>query len=261
MYVGAIDGKRQFGTTVTTMNAIIISRAILTTCVLSSVTIWDSVRGRLTLDRGDEIVREWSRRLLKQVDVHLNITGLDNIDPRQTYVVMSNHQSLYDIPTLFVALPLCLRMVAKAELFKVPIWSQAMKSSGFVPVHRGQRDRAMQDLRVAQAALARGINIWIAPEGTRSKDGQLLPFKSGGFLLAASAKIPILPITIDGTRNILPAKALQFVKGVEVKVTIGKPISSQNYSRKDRAQFAEAVRSSILAGFSSESAATAPSPT
>lgn len=230
------------------MNAIIISRAILTTGALSSVTVWDSMRGRLTLDRGDEIVREWSKRLLHQVDVRLNVTGLDNIEPNQTYVVMSNHQSLYDIPTLFVTLPLCLRMVAKAELFKVPLWSQAMKSSGFVPVHRGQRDRALQDLRLAQAALARGINIWIAPEGTRSRDGQLLPFKSGGFLLASSAKIPILPVTIDGTRNILPAKALEFVKGVEVRVSVGKPIRSQNYSRKDRSQFVEDVRSSILSG-------------
>jgi len=249
LYVGAIGDKPAFGTTVTTMNAIIISRAILTTGALSAVTIWDSMRGRLSLDRGDEIVREWSKRLLDQVDVRLHVVGQDNIDPQSTYVVMSNHQSLYDIPTLFTALPLCLRMVAKSELFKVPIWSQAMKSSGFVPVHRGQRDKAMQDLRVAQAALARGINIWIAPEGTRSRDGRLLPFKSGGFLLASSAKVPILPVTINGTRNILPAKALEFVKGVEVEVTIGKPIIAANFLRKDRNQFVEAVRASIESGF------------
>ena len=231
------------------MNAIIISRAVLTTGILSSVTIWDSIRGRLTLERGDEIVRTWSKRLLNQVEVHLNVNGLENIEPQKTYVVMSNHQSLYDIPTLFTSLPLRLRMVAKSELFKVPIWSQAMKSSGFVPVHRGQRDRAMQDLRVAQAALSRGINIWIAPEGTRSKDGQLLPFKLGGFLLATAAKVPVLPVTIDGTRKILPAQDLQFIRGVNVTVTISKAISSTDYSRKERSLFAEAVRASILAGF------------
>ncbi len=231
------------------MNAIIILRAILTTGVWSSITIADSVRGQLSLDRGDEIVRAWSRRLLDQVDVRLKISGLDNIQPGKTYVVMSNHQSLYDIPTLITALPLRLRMVAKAELFKVPIWSQAMRSAGFVPVHRGQRERAMQDLRLAQDALSRGVNIWIAPEGTRSKDGELLPFKSGGFLLASTAKVPILPITIDGTRNILPAKALQFVKSVEVSVRVGAPISAANFTRKDRSKFAESVRESILAGF------------
>ena len=231
------------------MNAIIISRAILTTGIWSSVTIWDSVRGRLTLDRGDVIVRTWSKRLLDQVDVRLKICGLENIDPVKTYVVMSNHQSLYDIPTLITALPLCLRMVAKAELFNVPIWSQAMRSAGFVPVHRGQSGRAMQDLRLAQDALSRGVNIWIAPEGTRSKDGELLPFKSGGFLLASTAKVPILPITIDGTRNILPAKALQFVKGVEVNVRIGSPISATDFARRDKNKFVESVRQSILAGF------------
>jgi 1-acyl-sn-glycerol-3-phosphate acyltransferase len=231
------------------MNAIIISRAIVTTGIWSGITIIDSVRGRLTLDRGDEIIRAWSKRLLEQVDVRLKISGLENIQPGKTYVVMSNHQSLYDIPTLITALPLRLRMVAKAELFNVPIWSQAMRSAGFVPVHRGQRERAMQDLRMAQDALSRGVNIWIAPEGTRSKDGELLPFKSGGFLLASTAKVPILPITIDGTRNILPARALDFVKGVEVNVRIGSAISATNFTRKDRNRFVESVRESILTGF------------
>lgn len=232
------------------MNAIIISRAILSTGYLSGVTIWESIRGRLTLERGDDIVREWSRRLLKQVDVRLNVTGLENIQPNVTYVVMSNHQSLYDIPTILVSLPLTIRMVAKAELFKVPVWSQAMKSAGFVPVHRGQRERALQDLRMAQQALDKGINIWIAPEGTRSRDGNLLPFKTGGFLLASTANVPILPVTIDGTRKILPAKALAFVRGVEVRVTVGKPINPREFSKKDRTRFVDTVRSRIAEGFS-----------
>jgi 1-acyl-sn-glycerol-3-phosphate acyltransferase len=231
------------------MSVFIIARAIATTGLLSGATVWDSLRGRLTLERGDVIVRTWSKRLLDQVDVRLLVRGTENIDPQRTYVVMSNHQSLYDIPTLFTALPLRLRMVAKSELFKVPLWSQAMTAAGFVPVHRGKRERAMQDLRAAQNALSRGISIWIAPEGTRSKDGQLLPFKSGGFLLASTAKAPILPVTIDGTRRILPARALQFVRGVEVTVTIGEAIDSTNYSRKGRKLFADVVRARIEAGF------------
>ncbi len=234
------------------MNANIISRAILTTGYWSSVTLWDSLRGKLNLERGDEIVRDWSQRLLKQVDVRLNVTGLENIQPNVTYVVMSNHQSLYDIPTIFVSLPLSIRMVAKAELFKIPLWSQAMRSAGFVPVHRGQRERALQDLRLAQSAIGNGVNIWIAPEGTRSPDGKLLPFKSGGFLLASTAKVPILPVTIDGTRRILPARALNFVRGVEVSVKVGKPINPADFPKKDRAKFINAVRSSIEAGFSEQ---------
>jgi 1-acyl-sn-glycerol-3-phosphate acyltransferase len=232
------------------MNANIISRAILTTGFWSTVTLWDSIRGKLNLERGDEIVREWSRRLLKQVDVQLKITGLENIQPNVTYVVMSNHQSLYDIPTILLALPLTIRMVAKAELFKVPLWAQAMRSAGFVPVHRGQRERALQDLRLAQEAIGKGVNIWIAPEGTRSPDGNLLPFKSGGFLLASTAKVPILPVTIDGTRRILPARALNFVRGVEVHVKVGRPIDPADFPKKNRAQFVDAVRSTIEAGFS-----------
>jgi len=240
---------RAFVTAATTMNAIIISQSVLTTGIWSGVTIWDSLRGRLTLERGDHIIREWSRHLLKHVDVHVEACGLENIDPKATYVVMSNHQSLYDIPTILTSIPLTIRMVAKAELFKVPIWAQAMKSAGFVPVHRGQREKALQDLRLAQEALARGINIWIAPEGTRSRDGHLLPFKSGGFLLASTAKVPILPVTIDGSRNILPAKALEFSRGVRVRVTVSKPISPGDFAKKDRAKLVEAVRSAIEGGF------------
>ena len=226
-----------------------MTRSVLTTGFWSSVTLFDSLRGRLTLERGDEIVREWSRRLLEFVDVRVDVRGLENIDPAVTYVVMSNHQSLYDIPTIFTSIPLTIRMVAKAELFKVPIWSQAMRSAGFVPVHRGQREKALQDLRMAQAALGRKINIWIAPEGTRSRDGNLLPFKSGGFVLATTAKAPILPITIDGSRNILPAKALQFSRGVDVHVTVGKPIQPSDFPKKERVKLVEAVRSSIESGF------------
>jgi 1-acyl-sn-glycerol-3-phosphate acyltransferase len=232
------------------MNAAIITRAIVSTGIMSSVTIWDSLRGRLSLDRGDEIVRQWSGQLLNQVDVNLDVRGLENLDTQRTYVVMSNHQSLYDIPTILVALPLRIRMMAKAELFKVPIWAQAMKAAGFVPVHREQRQRAAQDLRAANEAIARGINIWIAPEGTRSPDGQLLPFKQGGFVLSALAKAPILPVAIDGTRKILPARALDFVKGINVRVTVGSPVEPSQYTRKQREQFIDAVRCQIQAGLS-----------
>ncbi len=227
------------------MNSLIIAKAVLSTGVLSAATVWDSVRGRLTLERGDEIVRTWSRQLLDQVEVRLRVSGLERVDLEKTYVVMSNHQSLYDIPTILTALPLRTRMVAKSELFKVPLWSQAMKAAGFVPVHRGNRERATQDLRAANEALCRGISIWIAPEGTRSADGQLLPFKHGGFVLATLAKVPILPVSIDGTRKILPARALNFVKGVEVKVTVGEPVDPAAYKRKERERLVEAVRSQI----------------
>jgi 1-acyl-sn-glycerol-3-phosphate acyltransferase len=230
------------------MNATIITRAIISTGFMSSVTIWDSLRGKLSLERGDEIVRQWSGQLLRQVDVKLDVRGLENIEPHKTYVVMSNHQSLYDIPTILKALPLRVRMMAKAELFKVPIWAQAMKAAGFVPVHREQQARAAQDLRAANDAVSRGINIWIAPEGTRSRDGQLLPFKQGGFVLASLAKVPVLPVAIDGTRKILPAHALDFVKGVNVRVTVGKPVDPSQFTRKQREQFTNAVRAQILAG-------------
>ncbi|MGC4066013.1 MAG: lysophospholipid acyltransferase family protein [Polyangiaceae bacterium] len=131
---------------------------------------------------------------------------MENIPKGETFVVMSNHQSLYDIPVLQVALPLTVRMVAKSELFKVPLWSQAMLAAGYVPIHRGDHTKTLQDLRAAQKAIERGISIWIAPEGTRSPDGRLLAFKPGGFHLASAVKARILPVTLDGTRHCLEAK-------------------------------------------------------
>lgn len=225
-----------------------MARAIISTGMLSGATVWDSIRGRLTLERGDEIVTTWSKQLLRQVGVQLRVSGLERIQAGKTYVIMSNHQSLYDIPTILVALPLRVRMMAKAELFKVPLWSQAMKAAGFVPVHRDQREKATQDLRAALEALSRGINIWIAPEGTRSPDGELLPFKQGGFVLARLAKVPILPVSIDGTRRILPARALRFVKGLEVNVRIGEPVDPLHYAKNERDRIVEAVRSQIQSG-------------
>ncbi len=229
------------------MVVLILARAILSTAALSAVTVWEAYRGRLDTARADGILKKWSRGLLDGARVELDVRGLDHIEPGATYVVMSNHQSLYDIPVLLHALPLSLRMVAKAELFRVPLWAQAMRKAGFLPVHRGDPAKALEDMKAAQKALRNGLSIWVAPEGTRSPDGQLLPFKRGGFHLAAAVKAKILPVTIDGSRQVLSARSLRIVTGRKVVVTVGCPIATAKSSRKDREQLLNATRESIAA--------------
>jgi 1-acyl-sn-glycerol-3-phosphate acyltransferase len=121
-------------------------------------------------------------------------------------IVMSNHQSLYDIPVLFQAIPGKIRMVAKAELFRFPVWGRAMLAAGFIRIDRSDREQAIESLRtVGGSLLASGTKVWIAPEGTRSKTGEVGEFKSGGFRMALEMKTRILPVVIDGTHDVLPA--------------------------------------------------------
>jgi 1-acyl-sn-glycerol-3-phosphate acyltransferase len=144
-------------------------------------------------------------------------------------VIMSNHQSFYDVPVLYAVLGGNLRMVAKKELFAVPIFSRAMREAGFIEVDRSNRQRALDSMKLARETLEKGVNVWIAPEGTRSRSGALGPFKKGGFYLAFESKLPILPVTLVGTRDALGAQALRSSAGARVRVTIAPPIDTAPY--------------------------------
>ncbi|MGZ3440450.1 MAG: lysophospholipid acyltransferase family protein, partial [Polyangia bacterium] len=131
-----------------------------------------------------------------------------------------------DIPILFSVFPGTLRMVAKAELFKVPLWGRAMKEAGFVRVTRsGDRVEAMAAMAECAEAIARGINVWIAPEGTRSIDGKVAKFKKGGFILARDAGAEIVPVAIDGSRAMLPKNTRVIQRGARVRVSFGPPVT------------------------------------
>ena len=223
----------------------VFSHAIVETAKISVPAVWRSRRGTLSDDFCDEKLRSWSRRLLDRVELDLRVTGLDHLLPGvRSYVVMSNHQSLYDIPTLFVALPLSLRMAAKAELFSVPVWGRAMTVAGFVKIDRKDPERARAALAEAGATMQeRGLSLSISPEGTRSSDGVVRRFKRGGFEFARATGLPILPVAIDGTRHILPKGADRVQLGQVVKVSVLEPLVSPNF--EDLEALRESVRSRI----------------
>jgi len=223
---------------------------------ISIPTIWEGARGKLTAEACDERLAWWSKELVTRAAIDLHVIGRQHAERGGTFVVMSNHQSHYDIPVLYQSLPLRLRMVAKSELFKIPIWAQAMRAAGFVELDRSNRERALESLERAKIALAAGTSIWIAPEGTRSRDGALGPFKLGGFHLAAGARARILPITISGTSQTLPAKGAHVTSGAEVSVTIHEPIDPADFGAEASDALVQAVRTRIasaLPGVESQS--------
>jgi len=219
-------------------------QAVGYTARISVTTMADALLDRVSMDRSDERLAWWARKLLDSAEVSLEIRGAEHV-PQGALVLMSNHRSYYDIPTVFCAVPGRVRMVAKKELFRVPVFGPALLVSGFVKVDRERRDAAIASLKQSEQLLQSGTRVWIAPEGTRSRDGRLGPFKSGGFHLALSAGVPILPIAIEGTQAILPHDGFLVRKGAHVTATILPPIDVRAYGPERRKELMHDVRVAI----------------
>lgn len=192
----------------------------------------------------DDALRIYVRRILNLVGVTCDVVNPYNIQPKpgQPTIVMCNHSSLYDIPLSLVAFPShSLRMLAKKELGQIPIMGQGMRAAEFPLIDRHNRQQAKKDLEFAKALLISGILMWIAPEGTRSKDGKLAPFKKGGFITAIQAGATIIPMGIRGANNILPARTSQFNLNEHVEVHIGKPIDASKFTLDNKEELIDVV--------------------
>ncbi len=220
-------------------------RSCCWTIWLSLVTIYLSYFG--TPERIDKLLFNWSRGLLKIVKLSYRVFNPYQVsfEPNKAYIIMSNHASLYDIPIIFVSIPGRIRMIAKKELFRVPIWGRALKEAEFIMIDRENSAQAIADLAVAKQKMENGVAIWVAPEGTRSRDGKLHIFKKGAFMLALQTGATIIPVGIRGAGKVLPPKTLQYTLGEQVEVHIGKPIDTQQYTRENRNELIRAVRQSI----------------
>ncbi len=213
---------------------------------VSAPTVLDAARGRLTQRDCDERLERFAAHVMRNAQIVVSVRGREHLAGAQsslggtdakrpvggTYVVMSNHQSHYDVPVLYYVLGGRMRMVAKTELFAVPLFGRALRASGMIEVDYGNRQSAVASLATARKELERGTHIWVAPEGTRSESGELMPFAKGGFVLALDLKAPILPVTIKGTRDVLPAHGLLSRRDVEVHVTIHPPIDTSPFTAR-----------------------------
>ena len=161
---------------------------------------------------------------------------------------MCNHQSNFDIPVLLSYLPVQFRWLAKAELFKIPIFGRGMRAAGYISIDRFNRASAFESLGEAAEKIKGGVSVMIFPEGTRSIDGKIRPFKKGGFVLAVDAGVPIIPIVLRGTRSIMPKGQLRINPG-HVYMDIQKPIDTSDYTRDSKDDLIERVRTVICDGF------------
>lgn len=188
-------------------------------------TLIDIARGDLDRSSVDERARWFGRRVIDLLDVRLTATGMERVPPGRAYIYMSNHQSHLDIPMLYATLPSpTIRMLGKKELFQIPLWGRGLRAAEFIEVDRSNHAAAMRSIEYAARLIGEGVSIYLAPEGTRSRDGKINPLKKGGFHLALGTGTPIVPVAIKGTIDILPRGAKMMTMGCPVKVTIGAPI-------------------------------------
>jgi 1-acyl-sn-glycerol-3-phosphate acyltransferase len=188
----------------------------------------------------------WSPILLWAGGARLVVHGQENVDPKRPTIYVSNHQSTLDIPAHFVTVPVNFRYVAKSQLLWVPFIGWYLWLAGHILVNRSNRTAAIESLKRAGQQIRNGTSIFLYPEGTRSPDGRILPFKKGPFALALEARVPICPVTIEGTGAIMPKNSWNIVPG-PIHVKFGKPIDTTGFAADDREGLARVVRDVIIA--------------
>jgi 1-acyl-sn-glycerol-3-phosphate acyltransferase len=189
----------------------------------------------------------WARFGLFLAGVRLETGNIDKVPVGKPLIFMGNHQSNFDILALYAALPVHFSWIAKEELFRIPFFGFAMRRAGYIPLDRGDGRRALKSMDEAARKIRNGVSVIVFPEGTRTRDGNLLPFKRGGFLLAARAGVPIVPFTINGTARINPAKTLRLQKG-DVRICFSDPIETTGSTGKKRDDLIDRVRNAIEQG-------------
>ncbi len=216
-------------------------------------TIWTCMVGALTTvvfggmaiivttvatDRGDRFCdwapRAWGKAILWAAGAKVTVEGMERLDRGGPRIMVSNHQSWFDVFALWAHLPVGFRFVAKKELGRIPIYGRAWKACGHVSVDRGDRDAAIESLGQASEEVKElGLTMVMFPEGTRSPTGELQPFKKGAFVLAIQLQIPLVPIAIVGSRAIMRKGGWRVSSG-EVTIRVGDAISSEGLAFRDR---------------------------
>jgi len=182
---------------------------------------------------GEFFVQIWSRVFLMVPPMSYSVTGVEHIRRGTQYFFLANHLSNFDIPLLFRAIPTPIRYLAKKELYRIPVFAQALHVAGIVKIDRGAGAKSYAAINEGVArAKANGYSLIVFPEGTRSRDGDLHPFKKGAFRMAISTGLPVVPVTVNGTWEVWPPGSKLFYRG-HADVVIHEPIETANLTVKD----------------------------
>ncbi len=190
------------------------------------------------------IGQAWARMILRLNGVRIRVEGLENIDREMSYVFISNHQSNLDGLAIGSSLPSPLRFVIKKSLLKIPIMGQAFKLGRMIPIDRNEGKKALETINRYGRELRNGISALFFGEGRRSRDGRLQPFKKGGFIFSITSKLPLVPITIDNSFNLMPSGAVHIKSGT-IRIIVGAAISTVDMRVEQVDQLLEKVRSVI----------------
>lgn len=187
----------------------------------------------------------WAKAILWICGIKVKISGLDHVKEGVQNIYMANHQSVFDIFTLLVYLPVDFKFVLKQELMKVPLFGSAMKGAGYISIDRGNPRKAVKSMNEAAEKIKNGASVLIFPEGTRSQDGRLQTFKSGGFHLALKSGADIVPVAIVDSHLIVPKGSLRIKKGT-ILMNIGRSIPTRDCSKKDMNRLMDRVRDALI---------------
>ncbi len=197
------------------------------------------------------IAQIWGALILSMGRIRVQVKGLSRIDPNRSYIFMANHQSNFDIPVLLAHLKVQFRWLAKAELFKIPIFGRAMRKAGYISIDRSDRKSAFLSLKKAAETIRRGTSVLIFPEGTRSLDGRIRPFKKGGFVLATEAGVPVVPVVLRGTWSIM-AKDGWTIRPGDVTLQVLRPVPTRDFNRKAKDLLLKKIRHIMKNAFESD---------
>ncbi|RPH37560.1 1-acyl-sn-glycerol-3-phosphate acyltransferase [bacterium] len=199
------------------------------------------------------LARFWARTALAICRVRVRVKGLENLDRRRSYVYVSNHASMFDIPAILASIPDQIRIVYKKELEVIPFFGWGLKWGHYIGIDRGRGSDAMKSIEEAIGKIRSGQSLLLYAEGTRTLDGKLQPFKRGAFNIAVRAGAPVIPLTVNGSFRILPKRSLVINPG-EVELVLAKPIFITGMSgREAEHQLMEQVHAAIAANYIEQS--------
>jgi len=227
-----------------------VIRALLSTISFVVATILGSLTALVfgAIDRTGDLVfdlaRLWSRVILGVPGVKLEVKMNAPLEPAQPYVFMPNHASMIDIWAVFVAIPASFRFIAKKQLARIPLFGWAMAAGRFIFIDRQNTASARRSMSEAARRIRSGQSVVIFAEGTRTRDGRLLPFKKGGFHLAMESGVPIVPVAIKGSRVLMPRGAA-LIRAGKVMVEFGEPIPTAGLKNGQRDALIDQVRGRV----------------
>jgi 1-acyl-sn-glycerol-3-phosphate acyltransferase len=209
----------------------------------------------------DGFIRAWARSIVRAAGIRLGGDGIERIHRDRRYILIANHYSYFDIPCILAAIPQPIRFMAKVSLFKIPIFGWALGRAGFIPIDRKNRRTAVKSFDLAAERIRRGNTIVVFPEEGRTRTREMRPFQRGAFLLAMKSELPILPLAIDGTYDVLRVGSKRILPG-PVTIRVGTEIPTAGASLRDKEKLAVAARGQIsgMLGISMEESAETPRP-